>query len=232
MKIITYATHSFGGFDTLIETVPDIVVLGWAKKWNGFMDKFKGVLEYLESVVPDNEVVMVVDGFDTIAKKDLSEVETIFKSMNCKILVSQDPADNYFTKKVYTTCYGTTINTGLYMGYCKNIKKLLTEALQSGEEDDQRAMNMICNRINDQSFIKVDTDHIIFENCYNNSNCVKRSRAYIIGTPGEISISRYFRGIREYYRFFVPEILVLVLVLFMYLNRKSVYKIISSFIKI
>lgn len=230
MKIITYATHSFGGFDRLVQTVPDIVVLGWDKKWNGFMDKFKGVLEYLESVVPDNDVVMVVDGFDTIAKKDLSEVETIFKRMNCKILVSQDPVDNYFTKKVYTTCYGTTINTGLYMGYCKNIKKLLTEALQSGEEDDQRAMNMICNRINDQSFIKVDTEHIIFENCYNNSNCIKKSRAYIIGTPGEISISRYFRGIREYYRFFVPEILVLVL--FVYLNRKSMYKIISSFIKI
>jgi len=231
MKVITYATHSFGRFDTLVQSMPDIVVLGWGTKWNGFMGRCKGVLEYLESV-PDDEIVMVVDGFDTIINKDLSDVEKVFKSMNCKILVSKDPVDNYFSKKVYTTCNGTTFNAGLYMGYCKNIKKLLTEVLQSGEEDDQRAMNIICNRINDQSFIKIDTEYIIFENCYNNSNCVKKSRAYIVGTPGEISISRYVRGIKEYYKFFVPEILVLVLVLFMYLNRKSMYKIISSFRKI
>ena len=47
MKIITYATHSFG---TLIKTVPDIIVLGWGTKWTGFMGKCKSVLEYLERV--------------------------------------------------------------------------------------------------------------------------------------------------------------------------------------
>jgi len=227
MKVITYATHSFGRFDTLVQSVPDIVVLGWGTKWNGFMGRCKEVLEYLETF-PDDEVVMVVDGFDTIIKKDLSEVETIFKSMNCKILVSKDPVDNYFTKKVY----GNRINTGLYIGYNKYVKELLREALETGEDDDQRAVNMVYSKINDSSFIKIDTDNIIFENCFNNIECVNNSQAYIVGTPGEISISRYFRGIKEYYKFFVPEILVLVLVLFMYLNRKSMYKIISSFIKI
>jgi hypothetical protein len=33
MKIIIYATHSFGTFETLKQH-PDIVILGWGTKWN------------------------------------------------------------------------------------------------------------------------------------------------------------------------------------------------------
>jgi hypothetical protein len=218
MKIITYATHSFGTFDTLIKTVPDIIVLGWGTKWTGFMGKVNSVLEYLETV-PDDEVVMVVDGFDTIIKKDLSDVENVFKRMNCKILLSKNNDINrYVTKKIFTECNNVTANAGLYMGYCKPVKYMLKEALQSGEDDDQRAMNMICSRVN---FIKIDTDCIIFENCFNNENCVKKSQAYIVGTPGKLSVQRYSRAVNEYSKYFVLELVLVVLIIFYLIkNRK------------
>jgi len=223
MKIITYATHSFGTFDTLIKTVPDIIVLGWGTKWTGFMGKVKTVLKYLESV-PDDEVVMVVDGFDTIIKKDLSDVEKIFKSMNCKILLSKHTGTvRYISKKVFKECNKVTANAGLYMGYCKHIKYMLIEAIESGQDDDQRAMNMVCSKINDSSFIKIDTDHIIFENCFNNIECVNNSQSYIVGTPGQMSVSRYSRAIKEYGKYFILEIVLLILVIF------CVIKIVNRF---
>lgn len=221
MKIITYATHRFGTFDTLIETVPDIIVLGWGTKWTGFMDKFKGVLEYLDSV-PDDEVVMFVDGFDSIIKKDLSDVEYVFKSMNCGVLVSgheNDFMNTYIAPKIFTSCRNTIVNSGLYMGYAKYLKYMLIEALKSGEDDDQRALNMICSKVN---FIKIDTDHIIFENCMNDLECIKNSDAFVVQTPGQYSVARYSRAVKEYGKYFIPEIILIIILL--YFIRKTCAK--------
>lgn len=219
MKIITYATHRFGTFDTLIQSVPDIIVLGWGTKWNGFMDKFNAVIEYLETV-PDNEIVMFVDGFDSIIKRDLYDVEKVFKSMNCKILLSKHISIHpYIDKKVFTECNKVTANSGLYMGYNKYVKEILREALKTGENDDQRALNIACSRTN---FIKIDTDHIIFENCFNNEECVQKSKAFVVQTPGTISVNRYSRAVKEYGAYFIPEIIIIIIVL--YLIRKTCTK--------
>jgi len=210
MKVITYATHSFGTFDTLVQSVPDIVVLGWGTKWNGFMDKFNAVIEHLETL-PDNEIVMFVDGFDSIINKDLSDVEKVFKSMNCKILLSKHTGViRYISKKVFKECSKVTANSGLYMGYNKYVKELLREALETGEDDDQRALNIACSRTN---FIKIDTDHIIFENCFNSNECVQKSKAFVVQTPGQMSVSRYSRAIKEYGKYFTLEILLIVLII-------------------
>jgi len=220
MKIITYATHSFGTFDKLVESVPGIIVLGWGTKWSGFMGKVKSVLDYLNTL-PDDEVVMIIDGFDTIIKKDLKDVEKIFKSMNCKILLSKHTGViRYISKKVFKECNKVTANAGLYMGYCKPVKYMLIEALKSGQDDDQRAMNMVCSKLNDSSFIKIDTDYVIFENCFNNRKCIKNSQAYIVGTPGEISQSRYSRAIKEYGKYFIPELLLIILIIVYILMKK------------
>ena len=52
MKIITYATHSEGLFDELINNkynIP-IIVLGYGTKWNSFIDKFKNVYKYIKEL--------------------------------------------------------------------------------------------------------------------------------------------------------------------------------------
>jgi hypothetical protein len=162
---------------------------------------------------------MVIDGFDTIIKKDLNDIEKIFKRMNCKILVSENtlvdnqtkPFQQYVVNKIYKNCKNYNLSAGLYMGYTKQAKYMLQEIIKSGEEDDQRAMTMLCNRVD---FIKIDTDHIIFDNCFNNEKCVKNSNAYIVGTPGKLSVERYSRVVKEYGSYFVPEIVLLILVIF------------------
>ena len=229
MKIITYATHRFGTFNTLIKSVPHIIVLGWGTKWTGFMDKFNAVLKYLESV-PDDEVVMFVDGFDSIIKKDLSDVEQVFRNMNCKVLISghnKNFITTYILSRVFTKCDNIVVNSGLYMGYTKYLKYILKQALNSGEDDDQRALNMICNTV---SFIKVDNDRIIFENCFNNEECIKNSDAFVVQTPGQLSVQRYSRAVKEYSKYFIPEIIIIIFIL--YLILKNMYKKIPSKIQI
>ena len=66
VKLITYATHSDGTFEDIKNNkfAIDVVVLGWNQKWNGFMDKFKAVRNYLNTLNPD-DIAIFIDGFDT-----------------------------------------------------------------------------------------------------------------------------------------------------------------------
>ena len=46
IQVVTYATHSQGMFDELMNNQygVDVKVLGWGEKWNGFKDKFIGFI--------------------------------------------------------------------------------------------------------------------------------------------------------------------------------------------
>ena len=48
IHFVTYATHETGMFRKLVDNKygVEIKVLGMGTKWNGFMDKIKGVNEY------------------------------------------------------------------------------------------------------------------------------------------------------------------------------------------
>lgn len=216
MKLVTYATHSFGTFDTLMNTGHPIVVLGWGKPWNGFMDKFKAIREYLDTIHED-EIVVFLDGFDSVINKPLDTLEEDFKKMDCKVLVSHDSSrivpeiiQDYTRQKVFGSCKNDkTANTGLYMGYCSHLKLVLDQALIGQSDDDQRNFNQLCQHF---PFIKVDEDKIIFENC-DNVEHVQRSSAYFSQMPGTISVSRVSRAIKEYSKYFWIEILLLCIII-------------------
>ena len=87
MKLVTYATHSEGSFEELLNSGYPIEVLGWGTKWNGFMDKFQGVKSYLDTL-EDDEIVVFLDGFDSMINKDLSDLTNRFASLDCEVLVS------------------------------------------------------------------------------------------------------------------------------------------------
>jgi len=214
MKLVTYATHSEGLFDNLMNSGYPIEVIGWGTKWSGFMDKIKGILEYLYQQ-SDEDIIVFLDGFDTIINKNLDNMESVFKKMNCPILLSQDTAGgwsnvlptvitDYFRSKVFGTCKnGEIANAGLYMGYCKELQIFLRRILSTGLDDDQRAMNSLCSEF---PSIKIDTDNVIFENCSSSSEI---SGAYIVGLPGGVSFDRVIkRGIKEYCKYFIPEIVI------------------------
>jgi hypothetical protein len=219
MKIITYATHSHGFFDELIKKNPEIIVLGLGTPWKGFVYRIQVILDYINNL-PDDEIIVIVDGFDTIIKKT-EGLEDKFKSKDCGVLYSIDDnwglsniipsfINKYFVKKVYGTCKDNlTLNAGLSMGYVKYIKEVYNKILIGDSSDDQRNLNKACNSL---PFLKIDKDHEIFQNC-SSLEQVEKSTAFICAIPGEMSFDRYLRGMLEYSKYFIPEIIIFILII-------------------
>jgi len=219
MKIVTYATHSEGMFDQLVDTGM-VKVIGFGDKWKSFIGKGQKVLEYLESQ-PDDEIVVVVDGFDTKInmKKNFDNLEEDFKKLDCKVLYSLDSKTglsdyipkiikDYFKSRVFGTCKDEqTANAGLYMGYVKYLKLVLKDVLEGDSSDDQRNLNKVCYKF---PYLKVDVDNVIFQNC---SHINEPFNAYFIGFPGSLTMNRFIRQIKEYTHYFIPEIIILLIIL-------------------
>ena len=75
MKIIIYATHSYGTFPELIKN-ENVVVLGYGDTWGGFIKKAKTITRYLETLPPE-EIVVILDGFDSVIKKTENAEEVL-----------------------------------------------------------------------------------------------------------------------------------------------------------
>ena len=218
MKVVTYATHSEGSFEELIHNKfgVEVVVLGMGTTWKGFMDKIHGVLGYLQTI-PDDELVVFVDGFDAYILKPLDGLEDTFQSMDCDILLST-VNNNYFFKRLFGDCKnGQGSNSGLYMGRCFHLKNFLYSVSKQTSSDDQRNFNSSCKYF---PRLKVDTMNVIFKNVMSNKKeTLYKSDAYFGQTPGVLTFKRYFRAIKEYSQFLIPEIILLVLILyFLYLH--------------
>lgn len=213
MKIITYATHSHGMFDDLVNNKfgIKIEVLGWGEKWNGFNDKIKKTHEYINNL-SDDDIIIVVDGFDSKIIKSLDEIEKRFLEMKCQVLFSEDK-NSFLQKTRFSSCSNNnTLNAGLYMGYVKQLKQILNDANNMNCKDDQRNLNMLCKKY---PFIKIDVDEIVFSNKNNNNAC-------ILGFPGTPSINRFIRGLKEYAQFFIINLIILFLVVIVMFPNKYV----------
>jgi hypothetical protein len=217
MEVVTYANKSHGLFEELIHNEYDVPVrvLGWGTKWNGFLDKYKGMVEYLKSK-KDDDIVIFLDGFDTKINKDPKDVVAMFEAYDCKMLVSKDPEPlgGYISHKVFNACVGESIaNSGLYMGYAKYILQVLEDALRMTCEDDQRNLNALCGKYD---FIKVDEDMKIFENIPPLTTR-RTSDAVFVSYPASLSMERVVRSLREYSQFFKWQFIISMLILFVVL---------------
>ena len=224
MKIIIYATHSFGTFETLKQH-PDVVVIGYGTKWKGFIEKAKVIHAYLQTL-PPNEIVAVVDGFDSyILKTDGLQQE--FLSMDCKVLLSRDSmlGGHYMTTRIFGSCTKNYIvNAGLIMGYVKELTILYDVLIHGESSDDQRNLNTACKQL---PFLKIDTQEVIFKNVATIEE-VRKSSAYICQRPGTFSYSRLFRAIIDYTPYFIPEILVILFILLAIVYRRKLFKMIRK----
>lgn len=228
MKIIIYATHSYGTFETLKQH-PDIVVLGFGTKWKGFIQKANVIQEYLNTL-PDNELVVIIDGFDSYIKKTRG-LRQEFENMNCKLLVSSHKSsfpkiiDDYVAKRIFVDCKDNYIaNSGLCMGYVEYLKLMWREIANGLSNDDQRNLNLACKYL---PFMKIDTRNVIFQNCANMDE-VNRSNAYFCQRPGNMTITRWIRAIQEYYEYFIPEIIGLILLITVIAKHKSIIKLLKN----
>ena len=150
----------------------------------------------------------------------------IFKKNKYKVLFSKDHVTDkthavgkYIQEKLFpTTCDNDTIiNPGLYMGYVKYLKIILKDTKKSKDKDDQRIVNLNCNKY---KFLSIDYKNKIFENVGSN-NEIKLSKAAFIQYPAKPSIKRYSRAVGEYSPYFKYEIISLIIfIIFIYLFIK------------
>jgi hypothetical protein len=208
IHLVTYATHSEGKFEELTKN-KDLVVLGFGKKWNGFDDKIRGVLEYMKDL-KDNDIVCYIDGFDSVLIKDSATIEKRFKASGSKVLFSEE-IPGFLKYIVFNTCNKRKIlNAGLFMGYVQNLRPVLEDTLQMKCKDDQVNINNLCKKYDS---IDIDTDHTVFHNAliFDKNpfpdTCVVSYPAQII------TVNKIIRGVQSYTQFFVVPLLALLIAL-------------------
>lgn len=244
INIITYATHSDGLFEKLINNKYniEITVLGWGTKWQNYKDsKAKGIYNYIIKQ-PKNAITVYLDGFDTLINKNIDNLINDFKKQNCKILLSKDC--HYFDNKVlkkwvykknFEEFENIKLNAGMFMGYNKNLINLFNCILNDIDKDDQKSFNKCINVDN----IKIDINETIFKNTNRNYYDNNNIKSYFISFPGgaynkSYGFKRILRMPREYGKNYINELLIYILIItslsLLFLKNKYNYTYIKSII--
>ena len=227
VEVVTYANKSFGMFEDLINNDfgVKVKVLGWGTKWNGFSDKTKGLLKYLKTK-RDDDIIVFVDGFDTKINRNIEGVEEIFKMCECRVLLSRDPQlmGKAITKHIFGTCRSTHVgNAGMFMGYAKELKMMMKDAIAMRCKDDQISLNRLCGKYD---FIKVDESDTIFKNFSPREKEIPTD-AVFVSFPGNMNIKRWSRAIPEYVQFFYLHLMMVNILLLIALPKRKTPLLIS-----
>ena len=231
VEVVTYANKSFGLFEELVHNEFDVPVkvLGWGRPWNGYSDKSKGLLEYINESKSDDDLIIFVDGFDSKINKDPKDIKAIFDSCGCKVLFSRDPESfsRAVTRAIFPTCSDAVANAGMYAGYAKYLKIILEDELSRTCQDDQVNFNeMICKTYD---FIKIDKEQKLFENIAT-TNHGKKSDAIFVSYPATLGIKRSLRSIVEYLQYLYVYILLFIFLMFPFPVTASVLAVLFGLI--
>jgi hypothetical protein len=172
LYIVTYATHSERYFDILKQSYPNIIVLGFGTKWNGFYDKVKATVDFCKDK-NDDDLILFVDGFDSVVLHT-DDIINKYKSFNVPIVMSLDIntkstsiLSKYKHDVIFNTCNSLSLNSGLYIGTPKAII-YFWQNIKPGD-DDQIYATKQCNNLGD-NFIKIDTENKLFFNYFKPDN--------------------------------------------------------------
>ena len=236
-EVITVATHNEGYLNKLINNkYTKVKVLGFGKKWTGYRMKSQLIYSYIKDL-PDDKIIIFVDGFDSIINGNINKAINIFKKNKYKLLFSSGLPDNSkkytmenikntiikktITDSIFKECRNSTIIVcSMYMGYVKYLKIFLKKALEFKCKDDQVVFNNICSNYN---FIDLDYKQQIFKNIsfskYHKTD--KNNKQIFLSYPGKVSINRYYRGLFEYSQFFIKIWILLLFLLILFLYKKN-----------
>lgn len=214
IEVITVATHSEGRYDKLINNDYGVKVttLGWNQKWTGYQMKIELVYDYIKHL-PDDKIVVFIDGFDSSIGGSIDEIKKRFESLNTPVLVSSEPSYMY-NRLVFPSCgKNRMINAGMWMGYVKYLKMILNDIVNSKCNDDQVNFNKLCNKYD---FMTLDNSELIFKNInftldFNTE--VGKSNSILFQQPGSLTTNRYYRAIFEYGQFIYPQLLIVYAIL-------------------
>jgi hypothetical protein len=112
----------------------DVELVGIGHTFTTFKDRLYLLQDYLTNIDP-NEVILVMDGYDTLFNSDIESALNAFLSKNTRILIS---AERMFTYQypMYLDKYNEIesdyryINAGTFIGYASDINQMLTELFE------------------------------------------------------------------------------------------------------
>jgi hypothetical protein len=123
--------------------IPNLVVLGMNMKWDGYKMKFALLTEYLKTL-DNNDIVCFLDAYDVLPTKNIVDLEKQFikfskKKPNVKMIVGGGKIPNRVQTLFNNIIFdNSSINSGTYIGYVKNIMSILLKILkQPNLYDDQ-----------------------------------------------------------------------------------------------
>lgn len=163
MRIISVATHEERLFSCFVNSASNhkipLDLLGYGQEWKGFSWRWSLIYTHLvDSNIPDDELLLITDAFDTLILQPAEVFETRFNQYNTELLFSRlTPLKEYhwFFQYYHRRVFGTDpiVNGGTYIGRCKSIKQFIRQLKYSETTDDQRLLTQL------HKLIQMDIDH-------------------------------------------------------------------------
>lgn len=112
----------------------DVELIGIGHTFTTFKDRLYILQDYLTDIDP-NEIILVMDGYDTLFNNDIKYATYTFLAKNTRILIS---AERMFTYQypMYLDNYNKIesdyryVNAGTFMGYAGDVNQMLTELFE------------------------------------------------------------------------------------------------------
>lgn len=244
--LYTYVTHKERYFESLVDSCrkqniePEI--RGFGHVWEGYVKRHRELLSFLETL-DDSDIVVNVDGFDTIVLCPMDVIVERFKAQKCDALFSMT-ADNGNIFQSYVQWkmgfYGEKANAGMFMGYVFKMKEIIHRILNDNDTfNDQIVVNKF---VHQDPTIKIDTRRAVFCNISNLSGVrvengvlkYKDSEPCILSAPGCVDLRPLLRDlgialspfqcnaaqrVMEYYKYFIVEIIIVLFYLYRLLAK-------------
>lgn len=172
---ITVATDSKLYLPYLKQLLPELIILGMNTKWEGYIYKFKLLINYLKTI-DENDIVCFMDAYDVLPTKKIINLEQNFRNFhknnsNIKMVIGYEYSENLIMESLSKNYFGTVnnhrLNSGNYIGYCKDILYILTFLLTNNSNmiDDQIELTKYANQFPTE--IHIDTEKKFFNVIHN-----------------------------------------------------------------
>jgi len=212
MKFFIYSTHAQGYFDDLIDSLQlfnaDYTIDGWGEKWIDYRQKIIAIHKFAKSI-PPNEIMSVIDAFDSLLVRDPTEFESQFKKTGKNIIYSNDHTfiySNIFGKRYRQKkwgCPNTMLNAGGSIGYAKTYISIFHNIINKIKNvnypiDDQKELCIYYKKYNIVDKIGLDNRSTFFYLYM----FMKRSQStttnpFIISAPGKQSLTTQILYLRN-----------------------------------
>lgn len=202
MKVVTVATEEKFHFKNLKQSVEaqgqTLHVLGQGKAYHAHYMKDVWMLDFCRGL-PRDEVVLFVDGYDSVVCGDLGDLEQKFLGTTFPMVISMDGVncnENILCKYTYNKIMSFKGNTGIYIGYAGHIRDFI-EAVRSDPRraknpSNQSAWGKFYNTQPKDKWLAVDENHDFFYNLVHFQNNPIGSDFKV--TRDKAFTELYFRG--------------------------------------